>query len=132
MEKGEDKALNKEIPAINRCLTMILKSMDKLQSLGVACNFTYCLPHSGAIITRGWDTMSDLVLRAITSEDHAELSQVLQKDIAAVKKSAPVSSENPVAILGEMPSALKASRDQLRPLLTEMVRIAQSKGICLL
>lgn len=128
MEKGEDQAVNKEIPAINRCLTVIFKSIDKLQTLGVACNVTYCLPHSGAVITRGWDTIADKIVRTISSEDYKTFSEVLQRDLASMKTSAPVSSKDPRAVLGDMPSALTASRDHLRPLLTEMVRISQSKG----
>ena len=115
--------------SINRCLSNIMKAMDKLQSIGVVCNLTYCLPQSGAIMTRGWDSISQLILRSISSKDNAEFNETVQRDLAKIKTSAPVSSQDPLPILGEMPLALKSNRDQLRPLLTDMVRISQSKGM---
>ena len=122
----EDKQV-KNIPVINRCLDSISKSMIKLQSLGVLTNFTYCLPPTGTIYTRGsWSSMTDMVAKNVNETGYKDFNAKVQEELSSILTR----DSNHVALplLGSLPEGKKASRDDLRPILTEMVRIAQSDG----
>ena len=122
----EDKQV-KNIPVINRCLDSISKSMIKLQSLGVLTNFTYCLPPTGTIYTRGsWSSMTDMVAKNVNETGYKDFNAKVQEELSGILTR----DSNHVALplLGSLPDGKKASRDDLRPILTEMVRIAQSDG----
>ena len=127
---AQEENFSKDIPVINRCLAAIAKNIEKLQSVGVPSYFAYCLPPAGTIFTRGtWKTMDNVIKSAIGCTDHTEFSKQVQEDLKKLKsKTVPVKQQEPVPILGALPDATKASRDELRPILTEMVRIDQSKG----
>ena len=111
---------------INRHLGTILKTMDKLQKCGVLCNISYCLPTSGTVYTRGWPTMENVILNTLRKESQDKVKEVIQRDLKNNTDSS--TQTEPKVFLGSLPFAQDVSRDQLRPLLVEMVRVSQSKG----
>ena len=114
-----------EVPAINRCLGTIFKTMKKLEKLGVLSNFNYCLHTSGVMHTHGWPSMQDIVMKSLREQDTDTLNKVVQSDL----NDKDITNKEPKVFLGKLPSGLDASRDCLRPLLVEMVRVWQSKGM---
>ena len=100
--------------------------VDKLQSLRVLTNLTYCLPGSSTIFTKGWSTVSQLTIEVINREDRTFKSQI-ESDLRDLSEKAKTEQE-PIAILGYLPPSEGCSRDKLRPLLLEMIRISQSRG----
>ena len=118
-----------DIPAINRSIGTVMKAMEKLKKLGVLCNFSYCLPLSGTIYSHGWETVETMVLNNFDSMDDDTYNAIVQKNLKDIKKDKTILSREPKVFFGSLPFALDASRDQLRPLLVEMVRVAQSKGM---
>ena len=113
--------------AINNCLKTLQKTMDKLQSLGVLINATYCLPHSGTAYTVGWKTMSEIVRQAINSKDE-EFQNMLKTDYADLNSGTPLSAAQVCSIMPTLPPGKDCCRDQLKPLLLEMIRVSQCQG----
>jgi hypothetical protein len=118
------------ISAINRCLSQVSKLMDKLQGFGVLANVTYCLPGSATIYTKGWETIAKLTKEVINKEDKNFTARI-EKDLLNLKDGHRQDQEL-TAILGYLPPTEGASRDKIRPLLLEMIRISQSRGKCTL
>lgn len=117
--------------AINNALRKLQKAREKLQSLGVLVNTTYCLPHSGAFFSVGWDSMAKLITNAVNNKDEMFEEQKKQ-DLAKLNTGQNSSCMSVCAIFPTLPPAKDSSRDEMRPLLLEMIRVSQCKGMSLL
>ena len=122
-----EEIYNKNIPAINRSLDAIAKQIDKLKSLGVMSNFTYCIPPTGTLYSRGtWTAMKQLIMTSFSKTNFADFNKNVKHDMDNLASQA--NENQPTPILGTLPDA-KSSRDELKPIVTEMVRISQAKGM---
>jgi hypothetical protein len=111
--------------AINNSLKQLQKSMDKLQSLGVLINATYCLPHSGTIYTVGWESLSNIIIKNVNKEDK-DFQEHIKTDFADLNAGKTSSAMEVFPIFPTLPPA--QSRDDMRPRLLEMIRVSQCKG----
>ena len=112
--------------AINNGLKMHKKTMSKLQSLEELINTVYCLPSNGTIYTGGWENMSNLIRAAINKEDQ-DFTEMVKTDFTSIatKEDHKITVK---PILPVMPPSKECNRDQLRNLVTEMIRISQNNG----
>ena len=67
-----------------------------------------------------------MIAASVSSAENVKFHSQVQQDLSDISDQP--GAQEPLPLLGALPDANKSSRDNLPPILTEMVRISQSKG----